>query len=182
VVPGAAAADAGQVTSVLRQSASGYGVEALPALTLAQAAQAAVRSSGVSGSNVNVVPFGSWPTADRPAMPDPIFRQASRILPVAVAVAAPPAARPALSTIQPRIEVPLTSTVLLVGVLVGAMALTLRWLWQRPAIRTVRIGAYAFARPLVAGVIAYTRRGRRWLAQAASLFLVVLLVFIGWKR
>ena len=177
-----APADAGPVTSAFRQAAPGYGMVAQPPVTLAQAAQAAVQSSGVSGVNINVAPFGSWPAADRPAMPDPVFRQVSRPVAVAVAVPAPPSAGPALRTIMPRIEVPLTSTVLLVGVLFGALTLVLRWLWQRPAIRTARTAAYAFARPLLAGVIAYTRRGRRWIAQAASLFLVLLLLLIGWKR
>jgi hypothetical protein len=147
---------------------------------LGQIARNALQT-GVKGVNTVISPFGAWPGTDDPMMPDPHMQQ--RVVPaIAVAAVAAPPAGPAIGVVSPRVSVPFSSILLLITVLTGAMALIARSLWQRPALRAGLAAAYGFVAPPLVGVIASVHRGRRWIARAATLFFVLVLALMQWRR
>jgi hypothetical protein len=137
--------------------------------------------AGVKGTNTVVSPFGAWPGVERPMMPDPRLQQRVAPAVVVAAVAAPPAG-PAMSVVSPRVAVPFSSILLLVTVLTGALALVARSLWQRPAIRAGLAAAYGFVAPRLVAVVTSVHRGRRWIARAATLFFVLVIALMQWRR
>jgi hypothetical protein len=162
-----------------QQTGPAYGSGSNGPVTISQAAREVLQANGVTGTNVTVAPFGAWPNTDLPAMPDPQFQQTAH--PAVVAVAAPPSGF-AGNALLPRMVVPLSSTLLLITVLTGAMALIARSLWKRPAIRAGLTAAYGYVLPRVAALSISVRRGQRWIARAATLFFVLLLALIEWRR
>jgi hypothetical protein len=113
-------------------------------------------------------------------MPDPHQHQQQLAQP-AVVVAAPPTG-PTISAVLPSVAAPVSSIILLITVLTGSMALIVRSLWQRPAIRAGLAAIYAFSSERSVRLLASVRRGRRWIAQAATLFFVLVLALIQWRR